>query len=155
MKASDYEKSFEDRPVRTSLKFSFIVIGVVSVLSVAGWAVKMVLFPVQQVGRVLTKTFDADNMIYNYEWFKRQNQDIEAIGSKYALAIQTLKQFEGSAGPRDQWKFDDRQEWNRLNTIQLALLSQRAQMVGEYNARSQMANRDIFRTGYLPDQIQQ
>lgn len=153
MKASDYEKSFEDRPVRTTLKFGLIVIGVVSVLSVAGWGVKMVLFPAQQAGRVFTKTFDADNMIYNYEWFKRQNQDIQAIATKHALALQTLKQFESSAGPREQWKFDDRQEWNRLNTIQLALLSQRAQMVGEYNARSQMANRDIFRTGDLPDHI--
>lgn len=154
MKTSEWEKSFEDRPARTALRLGLTIVGIMAVLSVVIWLIGMALFPAQQAGRVLTKTFDADNMIYNYEWFKRQNQDVQAIGTKLTAAEQAQSIFEQSAGSRDGWKFDDRTEWNRLNTIVLGLRNQRASMVAEYNARSEMANRSIFKTGDLPLTLQ-
>lgn len=154
MKASEWEKSFEDKPVRTTTKFFLSALAVITVVSIAGWGVKMVLYPAQQAGRIVTKTLDADNVINNYEWFKRQRQDVLAIDAKLSAAQDTQKSFETSAGVRDNWKFDDRTEWNRLNSIVLGLRGQRASMVAEYNARSAMANRSIFKTAELPETLQ-
>lgn len=154
MKTSEWEKSFEDRPASTALRFLLTVLVIFTIVGIAGWTIKMVLYPAEQAGRIITKTLDADNVIYNYEWFKRQRQDVLAIDVKLTAAQDSLKAFETLAGSRENWKFDDRTEWSRLNSILLGLRGQRASMVAEYNARSQMANRSIFKTGDLPETLQ-
>lgn len=154
MKTSEWEKSFDERPARTTTKFLVVALLIITAVSVVGWGISMALFPVQQAGRIVTKTLDADNVINNYEWFKRQHQDVAAMDTKISIATDTLKGFETSVGPRDSWKFDDRTEWNRLNAILLGLRGQRASMVAEYNARSQMVNRSIFKTNELPETLQ-
>jgi hypothetical protein len=151
---SDWEERFERRPVRTSVGFGVVaVLGLVAVAGVGSagfWALNLM----SQPARVLTKTFDADNMIYNYEWFKQQYQDIAAIGVKSDNAAVALKSFEASAGERSTWTFEDKQRDAQLASIALGLANQRASMIADYNARSQMANRSIFKTGDLPAQIQ-
>jgi hypothetical protein len=104
--------------------------------------------------RVISKTLDTDNVISNYEWFKRQYQDVQAQDRKLEAAANALQSFTDEAGPRKDWQFEDRQEFSRLNSVLLGLRSQRASMVAEYNARTQMANRDLFRTSDLPAEIQ-
>ncbi|QGZ14211.1 hypothetical protein PP940_gp180 [Rhizobium phage RL2RES] len=110
---------------------------------------KIVLSPLS----VATKTFDADNMIYNYEYFKRQYYDIVAFNQKIDNAQRQITSFEDSAGPRTNWTFEDKQESNRLNSVVLGLRNQRENMIAEYNARSKMANRSIFKTGELPESL--
>jgi hypothetical protein len=102
---------------------------------------------------IVNKILQPDNVLYNYEWFKQQVQDVKAIDQKINAFTATLKAFEVSAGPRDSWKFDDRQEWNRINSVLTGLTGQRASMVAEYNAKSQMANRTLFKTSDLPEQL--
>lgn len=128
-------------------------IGIVSGLVVAGAAAGLLTLPFRAVSGVAERTFNADNMIHNYEWFKQQYQDVQAIGVKIGVAEGAISAFEASAGDRGTWKFDDRQEWSRLNTILLGLRGQRASMVAEYNAKTQMANRNLFRTGDLPAEL--
>ncbi len=130
-------------------------VGIVLMLLVGGWAIRVLVFPVNQATRVAERTLNADNMIRQYEWFKQQNQDIEAIDANIAQRREGLRSFEASAGARADWGFEDRQEWARLNAIVQGLQGQRTQMVAEYNARAEMANRNIFRTNDLPERIEQ
>lgn len=152
---SQWEDRFEKRPVRTGISFGVAALLGLMVLSVVGGAGFWFLGLVSQPARVVSKTFDADNMIYNYQWFKQQYADIEAISTKADNADAALKAFETSAGDRTAWTFEDKQRDQQLASIALGLKNQRASMVAEYNARSQEVNRSIFKTGDLPDHIEQ
>jgi hypothetical protein len=110
---------------------------------------KIVLTPLS----IVEKTLDANNVIYNYEWFKRQYNDVIAFDQKIDLAQRQITKFEDSAGPRTNWTFEDKQEANRLNSVVLGLQTQRESMIAEYNAKSSMVNRSIFKTGDLPETL--
>ena len=53
------------------------------------------------------------------------------------------------------WRRDQREELARLSTIYLGLSNSLTDMIAEYNARSRMVNRSIFKTGdtELPEHI--
>lgn len=115
---------------------------------------KVVLFPahvanetVNSAYSITSKTLSADNVIYNYEWFKQQYNDYLAIDKKIIVANDSVANFEKSAGDRKSWTFEDKTEHARLNTIVQGLMSQRADIVSNYNARASMANRSIFQAG--------
>lgn len=154
MSVPQWEKDFVEKPRRTTLRLALSAVGIAAVVSVAVWGIRTVFYPAQQAGKVVEKTLAADNVIYNYEWFKQQREDVAAMDQKLAAAEQVKTSFETSAGPRDSWKFDDRTEWSRMNAIVLGLRNQRTDMVAEYNAKAQMANRNIFMSGDLPDRLQ-
>jgi hypothetical protein len=139
-------------------KLGFKTLGVILLITLIGWAVKLIFFPVHIVDKtidtaykVVDKTLDADNVIYNYEWFKRQYQDYKAIQTKIAQAENSVKNFEKSAGERSKWTFEDKNEYSRLNSITDGLKYQAEDIKAEYNARSKIANRSIFKTGELPE----
>lgn len=148
-----WERDFEDKPARTSLRAGIFIIVGIGVLSLVGVATGIVTLPFRSAAGIAERTANPDNVLANYEWFKRQVQDVRAIDVRLDASRKAQASFEASAGPRDGWKFDDRQEWSRLNAIVLGLEGQRAGMVAEYNARSQMANRSIFKTGDLPETL--
>lgn len=104
-------------------------------------------------GRVIQRTLTTDNIVSNYEWFKQQVQDVGAMDRRLETQHSAMATFEKSAGPRSDWTFEDRTEHARLNAIIAGLEGQRAAMVAEYNARTQMANRDLFRTNDLPETL--
>lgn len=103
---------------------------------------------------VIDKTINADNAIYNYEWFKQQKQDIEVAKGQYQNAFQAEDAFTKAAGPRSEWTWEDKQESTRLASISLGLKNQIIQRTEDYNARAAMANRDIFRDGLLPQTLE-
>ncbi len=148
-----YEERFIARPRRTIIGLGFSAIAILAVLGVGGGLVFGGLNLLAQPGRVIQKTFDADNMIYNYEWFRTQYADIQAMDAKVAAAQASLASFEASAGPRTDWALSDRQQWDQLNRMVLGLTNQRTTMVATYNGRASQANRSIFMAG-LPDFIQ-
>lgn len=149
-----FEDRFYERPRRTALNVGLSVIAVVSVLSVATCAVQSVFYVPQQAGKIAAKTLAADNVIQNYEWFKQQVQDVAAMDRRLEAQRTALSTFEASAGPRSGWTFEDKTEHSRLTAIIAGLEGQRASMVAEYNARTQMQNRDLFRTRDLPATLQ-
>ena len=108
----------------------------------------------EQAQRVVEKTIDADNVIYNYEWFHQTYEDVQALDRKIEQAKSSLSRFVKEAGPRSDWTFDERQEHDRLNAVLQGLENQRADVVATYNARSKMANRELFKDGRLPDNLQ-
>lgn len=152
MARNDWDDRFERRPVRTGIGFGIaVVIGLAAVSAVGGVAFTLLNIAAQP-GRIVAKTVDADNVIYNYEWFRQQVADVHATDLKIAAAIDARSAFEKSAGPRADWQLNDRQQWDQLNRIVLGLTNQRASMVAEYNGRASMANRSIFLAG-LPASI--
>lgn len=138
---------------KSSLAILGMIGGLATIAIVGSAGIGLITLPFRAASGVAERTFNADNMIHNYEWFKRQVQDVKAIDVKISTAEAAQKSFEQAAGDRANWKFDDRQEWARLNNIVVGLRGQRASMVAEYNAKTQMANRDIFRTGDLPAEL--
>jgi hypothetical protein len=150
---TDWETRFAQKPRRTALNVGVSVIAIVAVLGVVGSAIGLITLPFRTATGVLERTAQPDNVIANYEWFKRQYQDVRAIDVRLEASRRAATAFETSAGARTGWTFEDKQESARLNSVILGLEGQRASMVAEYNARTQMMNRDIFRTSDLPAEI--
>ena len=153
-----FESELEAGPY--SAIYAFFKLGCFTVVLLVGATVALAALgfisnPMRQAARVVNKTIDADNMIYNYEWFKQQHQDIQAAESKITIASEAVDSFAESAGPRKEWHFQDREEHSRLSAVLQGLRSQRSSLIADYNARSRMANRSIFKTGdrELPETI--
>lgn len=144
-----WEDAAEHGPGRFGVKLGLAALLLVVVLG----GVTCVLNPFCQAGRIMSKTLDADNVLYNYEWFKQRYQDIDAVDAKVRGAHTVVGQFADMLGDRKDWKRDDRIEWSRLNSVWLGLTQQRNDLAAEYNARANMANRSIFKAGDLPDSI--
>jgi hypothetical protein len=146
--------------MKTYFKIVGWFIGITALLSITVLGVKILLFPAHVANTaantayaITDKTLNADNVIYNYEWFKRQYNDYLAINNKVKNAEQAVKDFNESAGSREKWTFEDKTESARLQSIVTGIKQQRQDIVAEYNAKSQMANRSIFKTGDLPEQL--
>lgn len=148
----NFEDRLYHRPRRTIIGLGFSAIAILAVLGVGGGIVFGGLNLLSQPARVVQKTFDADNMIYNYEWFRQQYADVQSMDVKIAAAQSSLASFESSAGPRADWALSDRQQWDQLNRMVLGLTNQRTTMVATYNGRASQANRSIFMAG-LPEVI--
>lgn len=103
-------------------------IAAVALIGVASWALGLL----SQGSRVVSKTFDADNIINNYEWYH------DAHNSFLARTGQ-IKQFKGFlAEPSDS------AERGRIR-IELAAVQQACRdLVGRYNANATKSNRAIF-----------
>lgn len=142
-----YEKAAEGGPMSLFWKILVPITTIIVVVSVLGFAISMVFNPFRQVGRVINKTIDADNMIYNYEWFKQRHESIGAIDVKILDSSVVVGQFKEDVGPRADWHREDREEFSRLSSVLLGLKQQRADLAAEYNARSRMVNRAIFKAG--------
>lgn len=154
MKFSEYENRMETHPERTIGRVVLLAVLGLLALGALVSCLNFATNPARQAGRVVSKTIDADNVIYNYEWFHRQYGDLQAMTPKLENAQGALNDFEQSAGPRKGWQFDDRQEHSRLSSIVLGLKNQRAEIVQTYNARAEMSNRNLFIGKSLPDHVE-
>jgi hypothetical protein len=148
--AEEYVDAFGENPVGCIMRMVVVVV----ILSVLGSVGGLVLYPLTQGKRIFEKTLDADNVIYNYEWFKRQFREVGAIDKKIVSQQTQVKEFGESAGPRRGWTFEDKTEHARIRSIVTGLEQQRADMVAEYNARAAMANRDIFMGDDCPEYLE-
>jgi len=111
------------------------------------WTIPWLKFDsqVQMNRNIVTKTYNADNALYNYHWFQERATGITALEKKITDADSALKEFETSAGSRTSWSFEDKTEDSRLRTISLGLKTQYHDVVAEYNARAGEVDRAIFK----------
>lgn len=130
-----------------------IVLGM-GLLTIAGAAFNIITIPwlkftsqVQMNRDIVTKTYTADNAIYNYHWFQERAQAITALEQKTSDAKVALDSFEKDAGVHKDWTFEDKDEDSRLRTIYLGLQTQYHDIVAEYNARAGEVDRNIFQNG--------
>lgn len=158
MSWKSWEHAAERGPGAIAWKLFWFAVPAFLVLAMCSGLIGVVGFglnPFRQAGRVIEKTIDADNVIYNYEWFKQRHEDIQAIKAKIVDSDIALAHFKEDAGERSGWHREDREEHARLSSVCLGLRHQRADLAAEYNARSRMANRAIFKAGdvELPESI--
>lgn len=145
------------------MKNTVFILGLIGVcigISAIVFTAKVIFFPahvaqkeLQTAYDVVDKTINADNAIYNYEWFKQTKEDIDAIRLKLDNASVMVDTFKQEAGDRKDWTFEDKNEYSRLNSVKLGLQNHLEQVIADYNARAKMANRNIFINGILPDFI--
>jgi len=122
------------------------------VLIVTIWALRYALLPVRTVTSqisgaedIIDKTYDADNAIYNYEWFKTQYEKIEAEKEKLENLDTEIEDFVKLYGSdANVWDFETKRAHSRLTSTRLGLRNHLNDLIAEYNARSKMANRNIF-----------
>lgn len=133
-----------------------IVIGVVAFLLLGTYlAFYLNLFnkSVSTSKEITNLTMTGENAIYNYEWFKRQFHSIESLHMKISDAESIIEQFKSELpASRTEWDRLDKTEYDRLQTVLLGLNNQLNDSVAEYNARSEMVNRSIFKDE-LPSNI--
>ena len=126
-----------------------------------GIGIKILFFPVKVLKNEIKTGYDivdnvinADNAIYNYEWFKQKHEDIAAGKKKLENAQITHKSFFASLPEeRVAWGFEDKTEDARLRSVVLGLENHLEQLIADYNARAKMATRNIFEDHVLPDFI--
>ena len=142
------------------MKYALAIIGIFAALFVGGYVISIVMFPVHTADKMIQTAYDAqdkvlnaDNAIYNYEWFKQKLQDIEANKKQLVNAQASLSSFEESAGPRTTWTFEDKTEDSRLRSVTLGLQNFLETNIADYNARASMATRNIFADHVLPNFI--
>lgn len=125
-----------------------------------GIGLKSLLFPVNTASQsietayeVVNKTLDGDNAIANYEWFKSQEAYIrQCLGNEeiskeeYDLYLTTLPK------DREKWDRQDKDEESSLRNSYYALQKLTNKAIEDYNAKSSMVNRAIFK-GNLPSNI--
>ena len=145
----------------STLKIVIAIIGLMVLLSIAGVVAKIVFFPahalktgIDSAYDITDKTLSGDNVIYNYEWFKRQYEDIKATENKRDIAKKQVLTFKEDAGARENWTFEDKNEYSRLSAVHQGLENHLQDLIAEYNARSQMATRSIFKEGLIPETME-
>jgi len=129
-----------------------LVIFILVFAVVLGYGLRYLLMPVKTItsqidsaGNIIDKTYNADNAIYNYEWFKTQYEKILANRNKIEAHKASLAEYKNLYGNNTkEWDYVTKEEYNRLNTILIGLKQQDENLVADYNARTKMANRVIF-----------
>lgn len=143
------------------MKIAIIVIIGLVVLMGVGFGIRILFFPVHTLEKEIElaydaqdKILDADNAIYNYEWFKQRYEDIEATTKKLNNArTQHNDYLSYLPADRTLWDWEDKQEDSRQRSVVLGLQNHLEQLIADYNARAKMATRNIFEDSVLPDYI--
>lgn len=141
-------------------KKTILIVLIVILLPAIGMAAKVVLFPVNTLDQsidtaydVMKKTVNAENAIYNYEWFKEQEAYIRQCLTNEEIAKEEYDLFlEMLPENRESWDRNDKQEESSLRNSYYALQKLTNKAIEDYNARSEMANRNIFKDN-LPSNI--
>lgn len=121
-------------------------------LIAGGWALKAGMLPfltvttqIDSAGDIIDKTYDADNAIYNYEWFKTQYEDIQATERVIGNTKAEMDAYKELYGNASLWDWQTKQDYNSLQGKYLGQQNFYEDLVADYNARSKMANREIFK----------
>lgn len=117
---------------------------IIAVLALVGLSLALHVFGVfgtvaTAPGRVVNKTLETNNIIHNYEWF----YDVNA---KYETRIAQVAEYAGYLKAES-----DPAEKARIRTEVSAVRQSCRDLVTQYNANSEKANRSIFKSNNLPE----
>ena len=128
-----------------------IIIASLVALSALGWGIqaaflgpKTVTTQISSAGDIIEKTYDADNAIYNYEWFKQQYADIQAAEKIISNTAEIRNDYIDMYGDPKEWGWQTKADYNSINTKYLGQKNHYETLVEDYNARASMANRNVF-----------
>lgn len=134
--------------------FSYTVLVIIGfvLLGVIGSALNLITIPwlkfdrqVQMNRDIITKTYDADNALYNYHWFQEKAGEIKTAEQNVAVASSSMTMFKESAGERKNWTFEDKTEDARLRQLFVGSVNYYNGLVNDYNARAKEVDRAIFK----------
>jgi hypothetical protein len=127
----------------------FAIIGI----KAAFFSVNTVDKSIDTAYEVVDDTMNGDNAIYNYEWFKKQEAYIRQCLKDEEIAKEEWDNYVASLPEdRTQWTSQDKDEEASLRNSYYALQKLTNKAIEDYNARSSMANRAIFKDN-LPSNI--
>lgn len=129
-----------------------IILALVLVFGAASIGIGLIKLPVKTVttqidsaSGIIDMTYDADNAVYNYEWFKTQYEQINALEKQIRISEQEVIDHKELYGEdANTWSFGTKDEYSRLKSISSGQKMQYENLIADYNARSKMANRNIF-----------
>ena len=134
-----------------TIKTISLIIVIIFVVSAVGWGLKAaflgpktVTTQIDNAGKIIEKTYDADNAIYNYEWFKQQEADIRATEKQVRNMKAALDEYKEMYGDPKDWDWQTKQDYSSQNTKYIGQKNFCDTLVEDYNARAEMANRNIF-----------
>lgn len=87
--------------------------------------------------------YEADNAIYNYEWFKTQHQKIIVANQNIKNTEVLVDSYSMYGSPID-WDYMTKQSHQQDQVTLLGQRNYHNELVGEYNARASMSTRNIF-----------
>ena len=96
---------------------------------------------VQLNADLIDKTYDAEYCLANYEWFKDTYNDIQQSDVQIKNKQDQVDAFTKNAGDRATWTFEDKQQYNSLTNEVTGLKNYRADLVGQYNSKTEQLNR--------------
>jgi hypothetical protein len=135
---SDYRKEFrraQSDTFWTMPRVFLMLFAFVILFGVGGWVFSLL----SQPARIVSKTFDADNVITSYEYYR------DAYGNFQARTAQ-VTQFKKLMATADV----DQQEKNRLR-IEVAAIQQSCRdLAQKYNANANKVNKSIFMGTSVP-----
>lgn len=142
------------------MKNFLIVVGVIFALMVVGLVGKLILFPTTVIHNTLdtpreinNRVMNADNAIYNYEWFVQQEADIERLYQQEQNHIQAFERFkEGLPEDKATWSIFDKDEYQKLSANITAQTDMVNRAIKNYNAKSSMVTKNIFKDN-LPSNL--
>lgn len=106
--------------------------------------VKTLTAQIDSADEIISKTYDADNAIANYEWFKQQIEDIKATERKLENMHAELDSY-SDYGAKANWSFDTKRAYNSLNSKTTGMDNFYEEQIGDYNARMNMENRNLYK----------
>ena len=129
------------------------ILAILFAVIILGVALRIACFPINTISKgmgvaedVRDKTLTGDNAIYNYEWFKMQEASIKQLVEQETRAIATAKNLRESLDTdRSKWDWVDKNEYDRLQQVATGIGMQIDRAMAEYNAKSSMVNRNIFK----------
>ena len=102
---------------------------------------------------VVDKVVNPSAIIVNYEWYETQFRDIKAAEGQIKDAEDSIKRYKEDN--KGNWTFDQREEYARLNSNVTGLRSYRRSLIEAYNAKASMITRNMWKSGTLPQHIDQ
>jgi hypothetical protein len=147
--STEWERWRESR--WSEVKIFLGVAGAAILAFVIGLLIMVFLVPLVSAANIYEKTLDADNVIFNYEWFKLQYNDYLSLKAKIEIAETEAESYKQNAA---QWTDNQRKEYERLASIATGLKYQLQDVISEYNAKSSMLNRNLFKDKELPYRLE-
>jgi hypothetical protein len=122
-----------------------VLVLLIAVAGVGTWALGLLQGPSEVPGKV----FQADRIIYNYDWFFAKRATILSYEGQIANTASAVEEFrKDHAG--DLGSYVNSTELSRLQSILLSLRNQMAKDVQEYNAQAMNLTRGSFKDWRLP-----
>jgi len=106
---------------------------------------KIFITQVDTAHDIVEKTYTADNAINNYEWFKTQHEKIIATEKQIDNTQDELTDYKEMYGDPNEWEWNQQEAYAQMRTTFLGQKNHYEDLVAEYNARSEMQTRSVFK----------